>query len=55
LNEALDIGIEEYLSGNEYCFIEWPQLISSLLPFSTVQVNIAVAENDERIISIKNE
>lgn len=24
IDEALDIGIEEYFSSNHYCFIEWP-------------------------------
>ncbi|MCY7409473.1 MAG: tRNA (adenosine(37)-N6)-threonylcarbamoyltransferase complex ATPase subunit type 1 TsaE, partial [Chitinophagales bacterium] len=48
MNEALDIGIEEYLSGNEFCFIEWPGLILSLLPHETVKINICAKEKDQR-------
>jgi tRNA threonylcarbamoyladenosine biosynthesis protein TsaE len=50
--EAYDIGIEEYLTGNSYCFIEWPDLIKDLLPEETVNVRIAVGENEERILQI---
>ena len=31
LNEALDIGIETYLDSGNWCFIEWPQVISPIL------------------------
>jgi tRNA threonylcarbamoyladenosine biosynthesis protein TsaE len=30
--EAYDIGVDEYLDGGSYCFIEWPDRISALLP-----------------------
>ena len=30
--EAIDIGIEDYLHSSGYCLIEWPQIITSLLP-----------------------
>ena len=35
--EALDIGIEDYLNAGHYTFIEWPQKISGLL--STIKCN----------------
>ena len=35
--EALDIGIEDYLNAGHYTFIEWPQQISGLL--STIKCN----------------
>lgn len=53
LQEALDIGIEDYLFDNQYCLIEWGQLIAPLLEnedFLTVTIT-AVDENN-RIISI---
>ena len=50
--EAYDIGIEEYLSGDSYCFIEWPELIKDFLPEGTVNVRITVGENEERILQI---
>ncbi|MBK9732650.1 MAG: tRNA (adenosine(37)-N6)-threonylcarbamoyltransferase complex ATPase subunit type 1 TsaE [Chitinophagaceae bacterium] len=52
IDEALAIGIEEYLSGNEYCFVEWPQLIEPLLPVETVHISITVTEDQQRILTI---
>ncbi len=51
LNEALAIGIEDYISGEHYCFIEWPELIEGLLPADVVNVQIN-QEDDMREISI---
>ncbi|HIP36480.1 MAG TPA: tRNA (adenosine(37)-N6)-threonylcarbamoyltransferase complex ATPase subunit type 1 TsaE [Crocinitomix sp.] len=50
--EALDIGIEEIIYGNEYCFIEWPSKIENLLPENTVNININV-EDERRILDIE--
>lgn len=49
LNEALDIGIEDYLSGKDYCFIEWPELVEPLLHEKYVQVEIKTKENCREI------
>lgn len=40
VEEALAIGIEEYLNSNNYCFIEWPELIEPLLPNDVVKISI---------------
>jgi tRNA threonylcarbamoyladenosine biosynthesis protein TsaE len=51
LEEALQMGIEEYLDDKEaYCFIEWPQLIETLLPLNVVKVSIAANEDSHRVI-----
>lgn len=41
LNEAIDLGIEDYIYSQNYCFIEWPALILQLLPEDVVTINIA--------------
>ena len=40
IEEALNIGIEEYLDSNNLIIIEWPQLIESILPtnFHTIEI-----------------
>jgi tRNA threonylcarbamoyladenosine biosynthesis protein TsaE len=38
--EALDIGLDEYLYSDQYCFMEWPEKIESLLPDDLVEVHI---------------
>lgn len=39
-SEAYDIGYEEYLYSDNYCFIEWPEKIENLLPNKYVRVAI---------------
>ena len=48
--EAFDIGLEEYLYSRNYCFMEWPEKIDSLLPESFVSVEISELSESERII-----
>lgn len=50
--EVYDFGIEEYLTGESYCFMEWPELIEEILPAETVKVRISVDGNEQRILSI---
>jgi len=47
---VFDFGIEEYLSGDSYCFMEWPELIEEILPPETVKVKISVDKNEQRIL-----
>lgn len=42
IQEAIHIGTEDYLFSNNYCFIEWPEVISTLLPENTIDVKISV-------------
>jgi len=51
LEEVFDIGYEEYFYSNNFCFIEWPELISELLPESYVYVLIEEQDNGVRLIS----
>ena len=51
-NEALDIGVEEYLDSGDYCFIEWPSKISNLLPKHYVKVDIKMTDQDDRSIEV---
>ena len=51
LEEALAIGIEDYIDGDSYCFIEWPELVEKLLPQNVLNVSIT-HEDDMRKISI---
>jgi tRNA threonylcarbamoyladenosine biosynthesis protein TsaE len=50
--EVFDFGIEEYLSGDSYCFMEWPELIEEILPPGTVSVRITVDDDDQRTLVI---
>lgn len=50
--EVYDFGIEEYLTGDSYCFMEWPELVEGILPPETVKVKITVDENEQRLLLI---
>ena len=50
LDEAYDLGYEDYFYSGNYCFIEWPELIEPLLPSIAVKVNIKEIENGKRLI-----
>lgn len=53
LEEAYDIGYENYFYSGHLCLIEWPELIEPLLPEHYVRVDIVLgATDDERTITI---
>ncbi len=51
LDEVFDIGYEEYFYSDNYCFIEWPELVLELLPQSYVYILIEEKENGIRVIN----
>lgn len=54
LEEAFDFGYEDYFYSGNLCFIEWPEIVESLLPENTVKVYITETDNDIRTIETKN-
>lgn len=53
LEEAFDLGYEDYLYSGEYCLIEWPEKIEALLPDVYVEVNMEITGNEVRTIRAK--
>jgi tRNA threonylcarbamoyladenosine biosynthesis protein TsaE len=53
ISEAVDIGFEEYLDSGEYCFIEWPEKVSGILPSDVIMVNIA-QKDEGRLITMSD-
>ena len=51
LEEALDIGLYDYLDSGCLCLIEWPENIEGLLPEETLRVHIAVGGDGSRTLS----
>ena len=52
IQEALDLGAEEYLYSGHLCFIEWSEKIAPILSDRLVQVNITEADHQARNIEI---
>ena len=42
LEEVYDIGYEDYFYSDQYCLMEWPEMIDKLLPDDTIKVEIKV-------------
>lgn len=55
IDEALSIGIEEYLDSGNYCFIEWHNVIAPLLPIDVVTIAISTNPNQSRTITMIND
>ena len=55
IEEAVDMGTEEYLYSGNLCFIEWSENIAPLLPDQIVNVNIKETENGKREIQIEED
>jgi ATPase, YjeE family len=51
IEEAFDLGYEDYIYSGNYCFIEWPEMIEQLLPGGIVEVKITEGENGSRIVT----
>ena len=54
IEEAFDLGYEEYFYSGSPCLIEWPEKIEELLPAGTLDVYIAIDPDseDSRTITI---
>jgi tRNA threonylcarbamoyladenosine biosynthesis protein TsaE len=46
--EALDIGVEDFLYDKNYLFVEWADVILELLPEDIVEISIEVISETER-------
>ena len=54
LEEAYDIGFENYFYSGNLCLIEWPEMIEPLLPDRYIRVSLRLGEtDDDRIIEIE--
>ena len=51
-SEALDIGIEDYISKNNWCFLEWSEKIPNLIPINVNYINFIVLEDNTRTIEL---
>lgn len=48
VHQALDMGLEEYLSSGYSCWIEWPERIEALWPPSYIQLTFQFISPTER-------
>lgn len=51
--EALDMGIDEYLYSGYWCFIEWAEKISNLIPEQHSVITIEVLADGNRKLTLE--
>nr|WP_246187886.1 tRNA (adenosine(37)-N6)-threonylcarbamoyltransferase complex ATPase subunit type 1 TsaE [Paenibacillus tengchongensis] len=52
LEEADELGLDEYFYGQGVCLVEWSSLIAELLPPERLNIQIETADVDERVITV---
>lgn len=50
-DEAMDIGLEDYLSSGYFCIMEWPEKIRNFLPEECAVLRIGV-QQEKRIFEL---
>lgn len=53
VEEALEIGVEDYFDSGALCLLEWPERIEPLLPDDTVVVEIKVNDDNSRTLTVR--
>lgn len=51
LDEAIDMGFEDYLDCGAVCLIEWPDIVDPMLPDDTIDLTITVNPDSSRTLS----
>jgi tRNA threonylcarbamoyladenosine biosynthesis protein TsaE len=53
INEAFDMGYEEYFYSGDLCLVEWPEKVEQLLPDDTMVVKIEIVDENTRRFTIE--
>lgn len=54
LQEAFDMGAEEFFFSGHYCFIEWSEKVNELLPSPLFKIKIDIFESSIRKINAEH-
>ncbi|WP_432221526.1 tRNA (adenosine(37)-N6)-threonylcarbamoyltransferase complex ATPase subunit type 1 TsaE [Flavobacterium sp. TMP13] len=52
--EALDMGVEDYLYSNNWCFIEWSEKIPNLIPENHSVITIDLQPDGRRLLTLSH-
>lgn len=52
IEEAYDLGYEDYFYSKSLCLIEWPEKIETLLPEKHIALRINIQNDDSRLVEI---
>lgn len=51
LDEAVDMGFEDYMDCGAVCLIEWPDIVDPMLPDDTIDLTITINPDGSRTLS----
>jgi len=51
--ELLDLGIEEYLNTNDFCFFEWPELVEEFIGKGYLKIEMEMADDNRYLKATK--
>ena len=54
LEQAFEIGVEDYLDSGALCLIEWPDRIADILPDDTVEITIEARPDGSRLLTFSD-
>ncbi|HMC00294.1 MAG TPA: tRNA (adenosine(37)-N6)-threonylcarbamoyltransferase complex ATPase subunit type 1 TsaE [Flavobacteriaceae bacterium] len=54
IEEAFNFGVEEYLYSNNWCIIEWPDKIQSILPKLVDRIDLDLNPDNSRSLKLKS-
>ena len=52
IEEALNIGTEDYFYSNNYCLLEWPQIVETILPSNIIKIEIEIISKNQRKLTV---
>ena len=51
--ELMEIGMDDYLNTDNYCFIEWPKMVEAFIETPFVKITITLSDKNQRTITIE--
>lgn len=52
-SELMDLGFDDYIFSNQYCFIEWPELAEEMLTINHIKVKLtSEAESRKALVEV---
>ena len=52
IEEGYNIGIEDYLYSNNWCLIEWPERLQSILPKEVDKIELVLNSDNSRSLKL---
>lgn len=51
IEDALNLGVEDYFDSGSLCFIEWPEILEPILPNDIARIQITEQPDSSRLLT----